>query len=193
MQPDHLNVFDFDGTLIKVNSFREITKKLSVTLLKKFQIVSLLALTGWYILRKFNTISHIKFKQHVVNIFEKALTEEEKQHICQTVFDDNVNRAVFERMVNSDNCIICTAAPSAYISRMLFKKDVVVISSLDPDNRFPNSANFGAGKIKNIKAYFKGKDVRIINLYTDCDDDQPLIDFSINAFIINNGRFVKVK
>ena len=30
MQPDNLNVFDFDGTLIKVNSFKEISKKLVI-------------------------------------------------------------------------------------------------------------------------------------------------------------------
>jgi len=194
MRLENLDVFDFDGTLIKVNSFRETTKRLSIALLKNFQITPLLTMTIWYIIRKCGIIPHLKFKQHIVNIFEKSLTEEEKKGICQAVFDDNVNQAVLELMVNSDNCIICTAAPFAYISRVSFNKDVPVISSLDPENRFPDISNFGPGKIENLKAYFKEKDVRVVNFYTDnTRDDQALIDFSTNAFIVEGDCVMKVK
>lgn len=194
MRPETLNVFDFDGTLIKVNSFREITKRLSIRLLKKFQMVPLLAISTWYILRKCGIISHFKFKQHIINIFEKSLTEQEKKGICQAVFDDNVNQAVFELMVNSDNCIICTAAPFAYISRVSFNQYVPIISSLDPENRFPDIPNFGTGKIENLKAFFKGKDIQVANFFTDSNtDDQALIDFSANAFVVEGNRVRKVK
>ncbi len=193
MQPDNLNVFDFDGTLIKVNSFKEVTKNLSIALLKKFKIASFLALTGFYITRKLCIISHIKFKQYVVDTFEKSLTESEKQNISQRVFDNNVNTAVLERMLGSDNCVICTAAPFAYMSRMYFGRDVPVISALDPRNRFPDMANFGTGKVKNIKAYFEGKSVKVANFYTDSSDDKELIDFAANAFIVKDGHIVKIK
>ncbi|MCK4814257.1 hypothetical protein KA005_00690, partial [bacterium] len=132
MLPENITVFDFDGTLIKVNSFREISKRLSITLLKKLQVAPLMAIITWYILRKFRIISHFKFKQHVVKIFEKSLTEQEKKCISQAVFDDNVNKAVFEQMLNLENCIICTAAPFAYVSRVSFNKFVPIISSLEP-------------------------------------------------------------
>jgi hypothetical protein len=194
MRPENVTVFDFDGTLIKVNSFREITKRLSIILLKNFQIVPLLAISTWYILRKCGIIPHLKFKQHIVNIFEKSLTEEEKKGICQAVFDDNVNQAVFELMVKLDNCIICTAAPFAYISRVSFNKYVPVISSLDPENGFPDISNFGAGKIENLKAFFKRKDIQVENFFTDSNtDDQALIDFSANAFLVEGDRVTKVK
>lgn len=194
MRLENLNVFDFDGTLIKVNSFREITKRLSIILLKNVRTVPLLAISAWYILRKCGIIPHLKFKQHIVNIFEKSLTEEEKKGICQAIFDGNVNQAVLELMVNSDNCIICTAAPFAYISRVSFHKDVPVISSLDPENSFPDISNFGAGKIENLKAYCKGKDFQVTNFFTDSStDDQALIDFSVNAFVVKGDRVTKVK
>ncbi len=194
MQSDGLNVFDFDGTLIKVNSFREITKRFSIILLKNVRTVPLLAISTWYMLRKCGIIPHLKFKQHIVNIFEKSLTEEEKKGICQAVFDDNVNQAVLELMFNSDNCIICTAAPFAYISRVSLNKHVPIISSLDPENPFPDISNFGAGKIENLKAYFKEKDVRVVNFYTDnTRDDQALIDFSVNAFVVKGDCVSKVK
>jgi phosphoserine phosphatase len=193
MQPDNLNVFDLDGTLINANSFREISKNFAFVLCRKFRIASLFELVVWYLARKLNIISHLQFKQRVVNIFEKALTEEEKQHICQAVFDNYVNRAVFERMLSSDNCILCTACPFGYVSRMYFQKNVVLIASLDSRKKFPDPANFGTGKIENIRAYFKGRNIRVTNFYTDSEEDQPLIDFSMNAFICKQGHLIKLR
>jgi hypothetical protein len=191
MQTDDLNVFDLDGTLIKVNSFKEISKKLVVMLLKKYRIVSLLNLTVWYLIRKLGLIKHLTFKQHVVGIFENTLTEEEKQNIAQATLSNNINNDVFERMLNADNCVISTTAPAAFVSRMPFKDNVVVISSLDND--FPDPSNFGPGKVRNLKHYFQNKDIRVSNFYTDSTDDQALIDFSINAFMVKNGCLAKIK
>ena len=194
MQPDNLDVFDFDGTLIQVNSFREITKRFSIVLLKKVQISHLLALSFWYVLRRAGIISHIAFKQRVVKIFEESLSEEEKRRICQVVFDDNANKALLERMADSKNCIVCTAAPFAYVSRVSFNKAIPIISALDPGERFPDTANFGPGKIENLKAYFKEEGVRVINFFTDSvTDDRALIDLAVNAFIVNGEDITKVK
>jgi hypothetical protein len=193
-QPEGLNVFDFDGTLIRVNSFREISKKVLTILLKKFCFGHFLAIIVWFTLRKCGIISHFVFKQHVVSIFEKSLTEPEKKDICQGVFDDNVNKSVFDRMVNSDNCIICTAAPFAYISRIFLGRDVPVICALDPTNRFLDATNLGAAKVANLKTYLGGKDIRVANFFTDKEtDDQPLIDLAANAFIVEGDRLTKVK
>lgn len=193
MRPDSLNVFDLDGTIISVNSFKEISKKLAVVLLRKLQVVALFRLIGLYIVRKLNLIPHLQFKQQVVSIFEKVLSEKEKRSIAQSVFDNNINKSVFERMLDADDCIISTTAPYAYVSRMSLRKDVVVISSLEPHNYFPDLTNFGSGKVENIQAYFAGENVRVLNFYTDSDDDQALIDFSINVFVYKNCHLTKVK
>lgn len=193
MQPDNLNVFDLDGTLIKVNSFREIGKQLVITLARKWQIVSLLSLIGWYLIRKAGLIEHLKFKQQVVDIFEQGLSEETKQNIVQSVFMSNVNRTVFELMNIADNCVISTASPFAFVSRMPLKKNAVVISSLDRNDAFPDPANFGLGKVRNLKFYFSGKNIRVLNFYTDSADDQGLVDFSDNVFMVKGSSLVRVK
>lgn len=194
MQSESLNVFDFDGTLIKVNSFREITKIFSATLLKKLQIVPFFALMTWYILRKTGVISHLVFKKHVVNIFEQSLKEQEKKSICQNVFDTHVNKEIFERFMNLDNCIVCTASPLAYISRICLGKKVPLICSLGSNVGLPDLTNSGLGKVKNLKAFFKDKKVKIANLYTDSNtDDRAMIDFAVNAFLVNNETVIKIK
>lgn len=194
MRPENLTVFDFDGTLIRVNSFREVSKRLSIILIKKLRLAPLMAIITWYIFRKFRIISHFKFKQHMVNIFEKSLIEQEKKNTSQAVFDDNVNKAVFQKMLKLENCIICTAAPFAYVSRVSFNKHIPIISSLEPGNHFPDIENHGQGKIENLKALFKGKNIRVVNFYTDSEsDDQAMIDFSTNAFVVEGDRIRKVK
>ena len=194
MQPDSLNVFDLDGTLIRVNSFKEISKKLAFTLLRKIQIAAFLKLLIWYLIRKLHIIPHLHFKRRMVDIFEKYLSAEEKQSIVHSIFDMNINKNVFDLMQQADNCIISTSAPYAYTSRMCFnKKDLVVISSLTPFGDLPDGANFGEGKVKNIRAYFNGENIRIVNFYTDCNDDQPMIDISVNAYMVNNGIPVMIK
>jgi phosphoserine phosphatase len=194
MQLDDLNVFDLDGTLIKVNSFKEISRKLAFTLLQKLRIAACLKLLVWYLIRKLCIISHLYFKRQVVGIFENYLTEKEKQSMVHFVFDNNINKNVYDLMQQANNCVISTSAPYAYTSRMCFnKKDLVVISSLTPHENLADIANFGEGKVRNITAYFNGKDFHIISFYTDCNDDQPLIDISNSAYLVRNGTPVKIK
>jgi phosphoserine phosphatase len=194
MQLDRLDVFDFDGTLINVNSFKEINKKLLWALFyKKKSFHAFSDLVKWYILRKIRLISHLAFKQKAVAIFEDNLSEVEKQELVQTVFDRHVNKLIYEKMVRAKNCIISTAAPYSYISRIRFNRDVTVISSLDSNHQLPNMANFGYGKLENIRSVFEGEEIRILNFYTDSYDDQALIDFSINVFLLRKDRLLKIK
>lgn len=193
MQPDKLNVFDLDGTLIKVNSFKEIGKSLVFIFFRKVKIGALSQLLTWYFVRKLRIISHLKFKQRAVDIFEENLTEEEKQNLVQSIFCDNINRNVFEQMLKAENCIICTACPFAFASRMSFKPDAVVISSIDPNKNFPDPANFGPGKVDNLKSFFQTGNICVLNFYTDSTDDQELIDFSCNVFMVKNGDLIKLK
>jgi hypothetical protein len=194
MRPDNLNVFDFDGTLVKVNSFREITRRLLVTLLTKFKIASFLMVLALYVVRKCSILSHLAFKRQIVNIFEQALTEQEKKRICQAVLDEDINVSVFQKMIDMDNCIICTTAPFAYMSRLSFGKEIPIISSLDSQNSFPDKSNFGPAKVENLKAYFKGKDIRVVNFFTDNKlDDHALVDLCENAFVVEGGNIRKIK
>ena len=193
MQSENLDIFDFDGTLIRVNSFREINKRLLVKLLAKFKLLSFLRLSIWYFIRKTGIISHMDFKIKAVAIFERSLSEDEKAGIVQGVVDQNLNQKVYEAMSQSDNCIISTSAPYAYVSRMKLSDEASVISSLEPGDAYPDLSNFGQGKIDNVRAYFDGQNISVRNTYTDSEDDRPLIDLSENAFIVKSGKILKIK
>jgi hypothetical protein len=147
-----------------------------------------------YVIRKCGVISHLSFKRQLVNIFERVFTEQEKKRICQAVFDEYINASVFKKMIDMDNCIICTTAPFAYMSRLSFGKEVPIISSLDFQDGFPDKSNFGSAKVVNLKAYFKGKDIRVTNFFTDnMIDDYALIDLCQNAFVVEGDTIKKIK
>lgn len=193
LDPHNLNVFDLDGTLIMVDSFVEMTKAMALVLLRKHNFATLFVLMTWCFLRKLRFISHLLFKKNVVRIFEEILEEQDKQNIVNKVFRNNINQTVFELMLKSNNCIISTASPYAYTSRMCFGKEVLVISSLMPDKIFPDESNFGKAKVENLRAYFGKKDIHIVNFYTDSENDQVLINLSDNAFMCKKEKIVKLK
>jgi phosphoserine phosphatase len=193
MQTHAINVFDLDGTLIRVNSFREITKKVILILLKKLKLKSAFTIIYLFILRRANVLPHLDFMKRAVSIFEKELTTQEKSGICQSVFDENIDRNLLEQMLASENCVISTAAPYQYVSRISFGRVFAIISALDPHFSLLDAANLGEGKVRNLVAYFGNDKVRVMNFYTDNPADQPLIDFAEHAFMCNNGHIRKIK
>lgn len=192
--PDNVNVFDLDGTLISVDSFVDITKLMLISLFKRVEFSFFIPLFFYCALRKLNLISHLNFRRKVVDIFDKAFNEDQKQDMVSKVFSNNIIKSVYDILLRSDNCIISTASPFAFTSRMNFRKDVLVISSLMPNDEYPSPLNLSEGKIANLKYYFGNNDIRIVNFYTDSKLDGPLIDLSLNAFMCSkDGCLTKIK
>lgn len=193
MPPEVIDVFDFDGTLINANSFREITKKTLLLLLKKLRLKPIGVLIGVFILRRIGVLPYNDFKMRVVKIFEEELSQEEKSNICKLVFDENINAGILARLIASKCGVISTASPYAYMSRIPFGKDITIISAFEPQGILPDAANFGSGKVKNLIAYFGSDKIRVANFYTDSLDDKPMIELAENAFICRDGQIRKIK
>lgn len=192
MPASEVSVFDFDGTLIRVNSFKEVNKRLLLRLVRKGKVRWAGTLAIWYLLRKAGLISHMRFKKRAVAVFEMALSESEKTDLVQEVFDENVNEHVYAIIQLTENCVISTSAPFAYMSRIAFGREVMVISSLEPEGRFPDAANFGAGKVRNLRA-ITGDELTILNAYTDSLDDEPLMACAKNAYLVSGERIERYK
>ena len=194
MPSDGLDVFDFDGTLIRANSFRVITARFFSELFRRGRALTLLKVGGLSVLRKCGLISHLPYKRRIARLFERTLSERQKRQICQAVFDRYINPAVYEEFLRRDRCLISTAAPYAYISRISFGKPVPTLCALEPCGRLPDESNFGMGKVDNLRAYLKGEDIRLDTFFTDNpSDDGPLVDLSKTAFKVHDGRMTRLK
>jgi hypothetical protein len=189
-----LTVFDLDGTIIRVNSFREITRRFALYLLIHGRVRALFRVGRLYAMRRLGILSHLAFKERIVDVFERSLAEPQKEHLCESTFSRYVNRPVRDKMSGSTDCIVSTAAPFAYVSRMSFAKQVPVISALDPSGTLPEKDNFGSGKIANLKAYLDGNDLSIETFFTDSlVDDQPLVDLANHVLLVDRGRIRQFK
>lgn len=192
MLPTRINVFDLDYTILNTNSFREITKYLIIYLLKNKRIQYVFNIMLLIILRKIKTISHLSFKQKTLDIFENTLSENIKSELVNKVIKPHVNRNVLDILKSTNNCVITTASPLQYLSRMDLKSDSILIGSLDPLKRFPDPSNFRGGKLTNLMWYFNNNFI-IDNFYTDSFDDQPLIDVSNNTYMYKESKLIKIK
>jgi len=190
----YIDVFDLDGTIISVNSFRCIGKILVWLLVRKGRFNDAARILKNFFLRKIGVIPHIEFKRFVVEVFETLLSEEEKSRICKNIFEGNVNKAVLKRLYESENALISTACPYAFVSRMPIKADIPIISSLDLKNRLSDEENYRQGKLANLRTFLGNPDeLRIRNLYTDSYDDKALMDISENVYIVKNGSLKKLR
>jgi phosphoserine phosphatase len=187
-QVDGVNVFDFDGTLIRVNSFWEINKRLLRKLISDGRFSQAVRLTFWYLVRKSGIVSHLFFKKKAVAVFEDALNEQEKTELVRRVFEENVNANVHAILLSTKNCVVSTSAPYAHMSRLDFGPEVKVIAALDPNHSLPDETNWGAGKLRNVRAHLIERGARILSVYTDSLEDQPLIDAADRAYIVRGGR-----
>jgi hypothetical protein len=188
------NVFDFDGTLIGVNSFRVITGRLFGLLLSRGRILPAMRIAFWYAARKCRCLDHLAFKEKVVDLFEEVLAEPDKRRLCQSVFETHVNEPVYRELLSRDECVISTASPFAYVSRLTLARDVPVISSLDACNGYPDRSNQGEGKVTNLRAYLKTDQFEIGCFFTDDPvDDKPLIDVSNRVMLVADGCLQRLK
>lgn len=194
MPSEGLDVFDFDGTLIRVNSFREITARFLAELLRRGRALTLLKVGGLSVLRKCGLMSHLPYKRRIAELFERTLSERQKRRICQAVFDRYVNRMVYDEFLRRDRCLISTSAPYAYVSRISFGKQVPTLCALEPCGRLPDDSNFGQGKVDNLRAYLKTEDICLDTFFTDNpSDDGPLVNLSKEAFRVDDGRMTRLK
>ena len=193
MQIKQIDVFDFDGTIIKINSFRRISRDLCIRLARKKQMIPLIKLILLYLKRRLLILDHLTFKKQVTDIFEKSIPEQQKRYICQSVYENNINPEVIKELRKSENSLISTSAPFSYISRISFGTSASIISSLEPANTLPDPANYQQGKLNNILAFYSGKKVIIRNVYTDSRDDQPLIDAAENVYLVKAGNICIIK
>jgi hypothetical protein len=183
MPSNALHVFDLDGTLLRVNSFRVITKMvLGHWAMTGCWLSACYVIIAW-ILRRAHLISHLRFKQIVVDAFEQHLDEDAKRSLIRQVVDRYGNSRVIGIFRKSPRRVICTAAPWSFASRMDFGADAVLISALDVKNPNDDPSNIGPAKLVNLKRRFDG-DADVQVLYTDSLEDAPLIESARSAFLV---------
>ncbi|MDM1546508.1 haloacid dehalogenase-like hydrolase [Empedobacter falsenii] len=194
---DKKAVFDFDQTLILVNSF---TKWVAFLLSKSFEI-------GDY--KLFYKVSILIFKRKIIKTlshqnFKKALIEFDVKQDYYELFAielrEYINQEVLNQLIELNQkkykIAISSAAPEKYLKEFVKNyiptKEILVIGAIIENNVLND--NFREKKVANlVKKGFLNPREEFEILYTDSFEDFPLAEFAKEIHLISPDEVSKIK
>lgn len=194
---DKKAVFDFDQTLIRVNSFTKwaaflLSKSFENGDYKLFYKVSILIFRRKII----KTLSHQNFKKTLMGLDLK----QDYYELFAIKLAEYINQEVLNQLIelnqNNYKIAISSAAPENYLKEFVEKyiptKEILVIGTI-VDNNVLND-NFGEKKVVNLvkKGFFNPKEEFDI-LFTDSYDDFPLAELAKEIHLISPDEVSKNK
>ena len=194
---DKKAVFDFDQTLIRVNSFTKwaaflLSKSFENGDYKLFYKVSILIFRRKII----KTLSHQNFKKTLMGLDLK----QDYYELFAIKLAEYINQEVLNQLIelnqNNYKIAISSAAPENYLKEFVEKyiptKEILVIGTI-VDNNVLND-NFGEKKVVNLvkKGFFNPKEEFDI-LFTDSYDDFPLAELAKEIHLISPDEDSKNK
>lgn len=194
---DKKAVFDFDQTLIHVNSF---TKWVAFLLSKSFENgdYKLFYKVSILIFRRkiIKTLSHQNFKKTLIELnlkqdYYELFVVELREYINQEVLNQ-----LIELNQNNYKIAISSAAPEKYLKEFvkiyISTNEILVIGTLVESNVLND--NFGEKKVVNLvkKGFLNPKEEFDI-LFTDSYDDFPLAELAKEIHLISPDEVSKNK
>jgi len=204
-------VFDFDGTIIKEDSFYSIISKFkNKKSLYKRLIAKLILL-----LYSKKIINNTLFKKLITSVILKNFYKNDLENIAiefakETVVKDYVNLDILENFIKhlkeeNTEVIILSASPSDIVRPILsyliinnYKKQEILkkIKFLCSELIYKNEKIYSFGK--NLYQAEKRKLLeslgiyRIDTLYTDSYDDLPLVEIADKTYLVKDGHIVNI-
>lgn len=181
-------VFDFDGTLIRVNSFPKWVKFLLLKKLKNFEFLGFLQLSYFIFLRKIlNKISHDDFKQKLILHYSDSKLCAEFAEKLTHELNQNVFEILKKHVQNNDLIAISSAAPEVYLHAffdIIMDEKLWIVGSQIHENKL--IINHKDSKIHNLEIHnFINKNENFDCLYTDSLDDSSLANRAEKIILVN--------
>ena len=184
----NLLCLDFDGTLIKVNSFPKWVLFILQKLFFSFKYTLFFKIGILLLKRKLGLTSHILFKQRLESVkYPNEWIDEFLDILLRKSINHHVMKEVNNLQSTVDKFIITTAAPCCYASRLSIamarysSSEFDVLCSHIKESCLVDNYEFNKVHLVN-KAY--GSKNRIV-LFTDSKDDLPLAEISEFVYLCN--------
>lgn len=183
-------IVDFDGTLVKVNSFEKFFKQLFKYWIMNLKIGLSLYLLFLILIRKMRFIEHSDLKrktlQYVQNKDLCIFIERFAQNLTSDINTNVVD--IIQNYRNKGYAIhLCTAAPKLYIEKFVnffsFKFDDIVCTD-SPRKEMDWKENLGEHKRETTNRLLQKRSEKLEVLLTDSHDDIPLLKIQKSRNII---------
>lgn len=175
-------VVDLDGTLLRVNTFKEYIVFSLKEAVKSWQMDIVAALCLWVLLRKCRLIRHEKMKFHILLATLHFMDVSRLQAFVKEWLLPNLNQQVYElcQQYKKDGYYVClsTAAPKNYVIYLvkhLSFVDSYIATPMPDDCRIEWKENIRELKCRNTIEWLKSQSVSLHTMITDHYDDLPLL------------------
>ncbi|WP_209203147.1 haloacid dehalogenase-like hydrolase [Salinisphaera sp. G21_0] len=212
MQNRKIAVFDFDETLISVNSFPLWCKWLLTKSIREFKLTLVFKLFFLFSERKLlKTITHTSFKEQLCALkYPSSWDFDFSDYLNDKQWNEEIVNELLEHKKNSNYVLVTSAAPTKYLlpiikSRLSTQVDKIIGSSIDNhvylDNYKENKvASLYQENIKNIDFLYTDslddlplmKIADEVNFILDKSAKLPVIKDALHQHHINNVNFIKV-
>lgn len=185
--------FDFDGTLIKKDSFILFVEYISS---KKKYYIGWLVIVYYYLLSKLGFISSQGFKEEVISYFMKG-REVSELNTYAINFAENVipkkltNQAIQQLRYHKDaedKIVIVSASLDLWLQNWCKTRGFDLVCSIAEvkDDRITGKLVgrncIGVEKVSRIKKAYKLEEYSKIYVYGDSENDRPMLSLGTDAF-----------
>jgi len=177
-------VFDLDGTLLSINSYKVFLVTWFAWLLMRFNFNKIKALLVVINKRNKNLINRKDAKQYILELYLENRNDSYERYLIKLLYLFK-RRVVFKylKILQVNHDVILATAAYCFYAKPLAKKFKIEKVVCTLKNDIPNNREcIGAEKFNRIKDYYGIQ--KFSHLFTDHSDDLPLFDFSDEIYLV---------
>lgn len=185
--------FDFDGTLIKEDSFLLFVKWISS---KKKYLFGWMIIVSYYLFYKSGFITQQLFKEKVLKYFIKGRDQEEIKNyakkFAEKIIEQKITKQAIKRLEYHENArdriVVVSASLDLWLQPWckIRKYDVVCSIAEITDGRITGKLVgkncIGEEKVIRIKKAYKLEEYSKIYVYGDSENDRPMLSIGTDAY-----------
>ncbi len=185
--------FDFDGTLIKEDSFILFIKYISS---KKKYYIGWLLIVYYYLVSKLGFVSNQEFKEKVISYFMKGREVSEintysinfAENVIPTKLTDQAIKQLRNHENAGDKIVIVSASLDLWLQYWCKTRDFDLVCSIAEvkDERVTGKLVgrncIGVEKVSRIKKAYKLEEYSKIYVYGDSRNDLPMLSLGTDAY-----------
>lgn len=185
--------FDFDGTLIKEDSFLLFVKWISS---KKKYLFGWMIIVSYYLFYKSGFITQQLFKEKVLKYFIKGRDQEEIKNYAKKFAEKIIEQKITKQAINRleyhenarDRIVVVSASLDLWLQPWckIRKYDVVCSIAEITDGRITGKLVgkncIGEEKVIRIKKAYKLEEYSKIYVYGDSENDRPMLSIGTDAY-----------
>tara|TARA_Y100000589_G_C27192691_1_gene645454 strand:- start:337 stop:1920 length:1584 start_codon:yes stop_codon:yes gene_type:complete len=195
-----LSIFDFDGTLVSINTPDIFCIWCTLKYFKIFNLAKILIfklISLFFLRNKFNPKKAILMQLKGMSYFQLNKAADEFAKFIKIFKVKTTYDVLYEQLYKNSDLVISSASYSIYLQKIFRNPNIKVIgSSLEFKSgyftgKLKNPDNIGEEKVNKLKKVYDLKDYNEINVLSDSESDCPLFRIATKRYFLVKNKSKK--